>query len=37
MAQATSGETKTYHNYIGGEWTPAADGHVSENRDPANG
>lgn len=26
---------KTYHNYIGGDWLPSADGEWSENRNPA--
>ncbi len=30
-------DAPVYHNSIGGEWLPAADGRISENRDPANG
>jgi alpha-ketoglutaric semialdehyde dehydrogenase len=33
----TAATPATYHNYIGGEWVPAADGRTSENRDPATG
>ncbi len=30
-------DVQTYHNYINGEWVPAADGRTGENHDPANG
>jgi alpha-ketoglutaric semialdehyde dehydrogenase len=34
---ASTTEVKTHRNYIGGEWTAAAEGRTSENRDPATG
>jgi acyl-CoA reductase-like NAD-dependent aldehyde dehydrogenase len=30
------GSVSTYHNFINGEWVPAASGEVFENRNPAN-
>jgi alpha-ketoglutaric semialdehyde dehydrogenase len=33
----TKGEMRAHQNYIAGEWTAAADGRTSENRDPASG
>jgi alpha-ketoglutaric semialdehyde dehydrogenase len=36
MSTSTT-EVKTHRNYIGGEWTAAAEGRTSENRDPATG
>jgi aldehyde dehydrogenase (NAD+) len=36
-AASRSSANGVYYNYIGGEWTPAADGRTSENHDPANG
>jgi acyl-CoA reductase-like NAD-dependent aldehyde dehydrogenase len=32
----TATETQTFHNYIGGEWRPAASGETFEDRSPAN-
>jgi aldehyde dehydrogenase (NAD+) len=34
-AKRTKTSTKTYHNYIGGEWTKAASGEWFENLNPA--
>jgi aldehyde dehydrogenase (NAD+) len=33
---ATATQVQTYHNYIGGEWRPAASGETFEDRSPAN-
>ena len=32
----SQGTVPTYHNFINGEWVPAASGEVFENRNPAN-
>src|ERR687884_695759 len=32
---ATRTATKTYHNYIGGEWVPSRSGETFENINPA--
>jgi aldehyde dehydrogenase (NAD+) len=32
----SQGSVPTYHNFIDGEWVPAASGEVFENRNPAN-
>ena len=32
----SQGSVPTYHNFINGEWVPAASGEVFENRNPAN-
>src|SRR5215813_8143900 len=37
MSAATTSETMTFRNHIGGEWVPAAAGRTVENYDPATG